>query len=184
MKKANKNNSVGRPSSYKPEYNELVYKLCLLGATDKEIANILHVNELTINRWKKSEPEFCKSLKSGKEIADTNVAESLYNRALGYSHPEDKIFNNNGEALIVKTIKHYPPDTTAAIFWLKNRQPDKWRDRKEFTGKGGEPIEHKVDHAINSDTATTIFDILEKSGALSAISDDTKDDKVHTTQAD
>jgi len=76
-------------------------------------------------------------LKRGKDKADTNVIESLYRRAIGYSHPEDKIFNNNGKALIVPTTKHYAPDTTAAIFWLKNRRPEEWRDRQEITGKDG-----------------------------------------------
>ena len=50
---------------------------------------------------------------------------------MGYEHKEDKIFNNNGEALVVGTTKYYAPDTTAAIFWLKNRQPELWRDKPE-----------------------------------------------------
>jgi hypothetical protein len=72
------------------------------------------------------------------------VASKLFHRAIGYEHPEDKIFNNNGEEMVVPTIKHYPPDTTAAIFWLKNRQPDKWRDRQEIDNnignKDGQPF--------------------------------------------
>lgn len=133
----------GRPSNYKTEYAEQAYKLCLLGATDKEMADFFGVSEVTFNAWKKNHPEFLKSLKEGKESADANVASRLYQRAMGYSHPEDKIFNDNGEPLIVPTIKHYPPDTTAAIFWLKNRRKDQWRDKQdmELTGKDGGPIE-------------------------------------------
>ena len=124
-------NPVGAPLLYKTEYNEQVYKLCLLGATDIELGDFFNVDKATINRWKNEFPEFCDSIKKGKEYADANVANKLYNRALGYEHKEDKIFNDQGVPLIVPTVKHYPPDTTAAIFWLKNRQPAKWREKQE-----------------------------------------------------
>lgn len=122
---------AGAPTKYKAEYAEQTYKLCLLGATDKDLANFFVVDEATINRWKLAHKEFCESIKRGKEIADATVAEKLYHRAIGYEHPEDKIFNNMGVEMIVPTIKHYAPDPTAAIFWLKNRQPSKWRDKQE-----------------------------------------------------
>ncbi len=122
---------MARPSKYRDEFSEQAYKLCLLGATDKELANFFEVDERTINRWKEEHEEFCQSLKGGKIQADAEIANKLYHRAKGYEHSEDKIFNSNGEALVVPTTKHYPPDTTAAIFWLKNRQPNKWRDKQE-----------------------------------------------------
>ena len=122
---------AGQPTSYQDKYNAQVRKLCLLGATDKEIADFFNVSEATINNWKIKYPEFLESIKEGKVLADATVSESLYKRANGYSHAEDKIFNSNGEALVVPTTKHYPPDSTAAIFWLKNRQRDKWRDRQD-----------------------------------------------------
>ena len=123
---------AGRPTKFKEEYPKLVYKLCLLGATDKEIADILGITESTFNNWKIEYPQLMESIKEGKAEADANVASRLYSRAMGYQHPEDKIFNDNGEPLIVPTVKHYPPDPTAAIFWLKNRQPQKWRDKQEI----------------------------------------------------
>jgi len=95
------------------------------------MADVLGVAEATINNWKLVHPKFLESIRQGKEVADAEVVKSLYHRALGYEHPEDKIFNNGGEPLIVPTIKHYPPDTQAATIWLKNRQPDNWRDRIE-----------------------------------------------------
>ena len=110
--------------------------MCLLGATDKEMADFFNVKEQTINNWKKNHPSFFESIKRGKIVADANVAKSLYNRALGYYHPEDKIFNDNGEPLIVPTVKHYPPDPTAAIFWLKNRKPAEWRDKRDVQVEG------------------------------------------------
>lgn len=121
----------GRPSDYKIEYAEQAYKLCLLGATDKEMADFFDTSEQTLNAWKKQFPEFLESLKAGKYEADAMVAKRLFQRATGYEHPEDKIFNDDGVPLVVPTIKHYPPDTVAAIFWLKNRQRDKWRDKTE-----------------------------------------------------
>jgi len=122
---------AGRPTKYEEAYAEQAFKLCLLGSTDVQLADFFEVTESTINKWKIDYPEFSESLKKGKNEADAKVAESLYNRALGYSHPEDKIFNANGEEMIVPTTKHYPPDTSAGIFWLKNRQKDKWRDKQE-----------------------------------------------------
>jgi hypothetical protein len=103
----------------------------LLGATDKEIANFFEVDERTINRWKIDYPVFCQSLKRGKLQADATVAYKLYKRATGFKHTEDKIFVHEGQTITVPTIKTYPPDTTAAIFWLKNRRTSEWRDKHE-----------------------------------------------------
>ena len=137
---------VGRPTSYRPEYADMARKFCLLGANDERLAQLFDVSEVTINAWKKEFPEFLKSLKEGKDIADANVANSLYHRALGYSHPEDDIRAMNGEIVITPTVKHYPPDTAAATLWLKNRQPNVWRDKVENTvnGPDGGPIQHTV----------------------------------------
>lgn len=121
----------GRPSKYKPEYAEQAKKLCMLGHTDKELALFFEVSEQTLNAWKHAHPEFLESLKGGKDLVDAEVAAKLFHRATGYEHPEDDIRAINGEIVITPTIKHYPPDTTAAIFWLKNRQPKLWRDKVE-----------------------------------------------------
>lgn len=137
---------VGRPSAYKPEYAEKVYKLCLLGAKDKEIAEIFDIAESTLNLWKKEHEEFSESIKRGKDDADSNVADRLYQRAMGYEHPEDQIFQYQGKPVVVPTTKHYPPDSTAAIFWLKNRQRGKWSDKTEteLTGANGGPIQYEA----------------------------------------
>ena len=121
----------GRPTKYKPEFCDQARKLCALSATDAQIADFFGVSEVTINSWKGKNPEFLKSLKESKEQQDTKVERSLFERAMGYSHPETKVFCQNGEVTEVDTRKHYPPDTTAMIFWLKNRQPAKWRERQE-----------------------------------------------------
>lgn len=126
---------MGRPSAYKKEYDELAYKYCLLGATDAQLGDFFDVQESTINNWKKSKPSFLESLKAGKDIADANVAEALYHRAKGYSHPDCKVFMTNTGPEIVPIIKHYPPDTAAAFIWLKNRAG--WKDKQDIEHSGG-----------------------------------------------
>lgn len=122
----------GRPTKYKEEFAKQAEKICLLGATDEFLADYFDVEVSTLNNWKKAHPEFLESLKKGKADADLKVAESLFGRAVGYSHPEEKVFNNQGEILTHNTVKHYAPDPTAAIFWLKNRQPKQWRDKQDI----------------------------------------------------
>lgn len=128
-------------------------KLCKLGATDAELADFFEVVESTINLWKLEHPKFSESIKRGKLQADAEIASSLFHRAKGYSHKAVKIFPMGGEKedeegnkvkgpLLVPYVEHYPPDTTAAIFWLKNRQPKKWRDKMEtgFTDGDGNDV--------------------------------------------
>lgn len=122
----------GRPTKYNKDLHPLLAEyLATAGLVDKQIAKKLSISEQTLNTWKKEHPEFLESLNNGKKKPDDLVENALLERALGYEHEEDKIFNNNGDPLIVPTIKHYPPDTTAIIYWLKNRRPKKWRDKTE-----------------------------------------------------
>lgn len=139
----------GRPTDYRVEYAEQARKLCLLGATDVKLADFFEVSEVTINSWKHKHPEFLKSLREGKMIADANVAESLYNRAIGYSHQEEKVFNNQGEILTHETVKHYAPDPQSAIFWLKTRQPEQWREKQEYSITLSDDFESLLDDANN-----------------------------------
>lgn len=130
----------GRPTGYKPEYAGQAEKLTKLGATDVELADFFQVAVSTISRWKVMQPEFSEALKVGKDAADERVVQSLLHRALGYSHPEIDIRVVEGQIVKTELVKHYPPDTTAAIFWLKNRRKDEWRDKQE------------VDHGIQKDS--------------------------------
>ena len=128
---------VGRPTRYKAEYARISAKACELGAIDKDLAAMFDVSEQTINAWKKAHPSFLESLKS-KDHADAQVEKALFKRAVGYSHQEDKIFNNNGEEMIVETTKHYAPDTGACVVWLANRQPAKWKKDPGASQQGGD----------------------------------------------
>ncbi len=130
-------NKGGRPS----KFNQLtdlekanLERLAKKGFTDKEMAEFIDVTEQTFNNWKKSHPLFFESLKDWKAEADHKVERSLYERATGFVCREDKVFNNNGKEMVVPTEKHYPPDTTACIFWLKNRDKENWRDKVELGG--------------------------------------------------
>ena len=91
-----KKKSRGRKSEYREEYAEQALKLCLLGATDKEIAEFFSVSEQTLNSWKKKFPQFLESLKKGKAVADANVASRLYSRAIGYDARATKFATNEG----------------------------------------------------------------------------------------
>jgi len=126
-----KGKTMGRPTLFKKEYVDQVYKIALLGAKEEEIADILGVSVRTVNYWKTQSKDFLHALRSGKIAADCNVADSLYRRALGYSHKAVKIFADpkTGKTVIVPYTEHYPPDSTACIFWLKNRQRKQWRDK-------------------------------------------------------
>jgi hypothetical protein len=127
----------GRPTKYQDSFVIQARKLAQLGATDREVAAFFEVAESTLNLWKLEHAEFSEALKVGKAAADERVQQSLYRRALGYSHDAVKIaVNAAGEVTQVPFVEHFPPDTTAAIFWLKNRKPEEWRDKHEIEHSG------------------------------------------------
>lgn len=132
---------MARPTKYKEEYVTQVEKLCRLGATDIEVADFLEVDVRTLYRWKGEHEEFCQALKAGKEISDERVERSLFSRATGYEHDEVDIRVVAGELVQTPIRKFYPPDTTAAIFWLKNRKPNDWRDKTETEHSGNVTIQ-------------------------------------------
>jgi len=107
----------GRPTDYKKEYAAQATGLCRLGYIDKDLGNYFGVSEQTINAWKKKFPDFLEAIKEGKDDSDRMVVDSLFRKAID-------------------------GDTTAMIFWLKNRQKRNWRDKQdhELTGKDGEPL--------------------------------------------
>ena len=111
---------------YGPDTPEQARKLCKLGATDMDLADFFGVVKSTINMWKVKHPEFNDALVLGKDAADKNVEQSLYHRAIGYSHPDVDIKVIDGQIVQTEIIKHYPPDTKAAVTWLYNRKRDDW----------------------------------------------------------
>ena len=133
---------AGRPSVFTESLQEKMIALYEKGKTDVQVAEIVGVSEKTINNWKGKHPTFLQSLKEAKQIADDLVEASLFSRAVGYSHQEEKTFQHDGEIISHTVTKHYAPDPVSMIFWLKNRQPGRWRDDKRIVVEG--EVEHNV----------------------------------------
>ena len=113
------------------------------GLTDEQIAANMGVNVATLYRYKQSYCEICNALKRGKAVVDIQVENALLKRALGYTYKEvtrEKVFNpETGQYELMPTkevTKEVVPDTTAQIFWLKNRRPDQWRDKRDVSVEG------------------------------------------------
>lgn len=124
-------NPFGRPKEYKPEYAKQAFKLCLLGATDKEIADFFEVTERTINNWKQLHPEFFQALRRGKTEADAEVAASLFQRAIGLTVEKQHVVAYKGHIKIVDLVEHIVGDVGAQKMWLYNRAPDRWKAEPE-----------------------------------------------------
>jgi len=161
-KKSARKSNAGAPEKYREEYAERVYDLALLGLKDTEIAAVFQVSEPTLNKWKKQHPEFFKSLNEGKAIADGKVARRLYERALGFETIEEKL-GPGGMVVELKTV--CPPDTAAAIFWLKNRQRANWRDKVEtgMTDKDGNDVPPAFDLSkLTNEELRTLAELQRK----------------------
>jgi len=116
------------PPPYRDDNAEQARKLCLLlGASDEELARFFEVPLAVLRGWIGDIPGFAAAVRAGRDLADAEVADRLYRRALGFSHDAVRIFADRE----VPYVEHYPPDTAACIFWLKSRRPAKWRDRPE-----------------------------------------------------
>lgn len=159
----------GRPTKYDPKFDVIAYKLCLLGATDKDMAEAFNVCEDTINEWKHAHPSFAEQM-TGKRIANAEMAHSLYQRGRGYEHEAVQFFCHNGIIIEQRYTKKYPPDTTAASLFLRNREPELWRDKQDhehFGPKGG-PIpvaQHnvKLDDLTDEEAAKAYLDLIKRS---------------------
>lgn len=144
---------AGRPSKFTKELEYAMIHLATLGYTDKQISTACGVTEQTLNNWKISHPEFFESLKEAKITPDQLVEASLFQRATGYSAPETKMFLHRGKIVSQDMIKHYPPDPTSMIFWLKNRQPKLWKEKHEVNHlTDGNPIQ--ITYVRKSDEKT------------------------------
>ena len=149
----------GRPTSYKPEYAEQARKLCYLGATNADLADFFGVNVRTVERWLSDNEIFRRAVKGGKKQLDDRVERSLYHRAVGYQADAVKIFMPAGstEPVYAPYRENVQPDTTAAIFWLKNRRPEQWRETSAQTNTVVVVVEDKLRRALGrSDEPLTI----------------------------
>ena len=140
---------TGRPTKYKKTLDEDAYKLCLLNATDKQIADFFNITESTYYLWKTKHKSFATAIKEGKEIADLDVARSLYKKAMGAPYKKQQavkvkkaVLNDDGEVVgYEETVEIADlhcvdvPDTKALEFWLRNRHKDLWNQDKEIADK-------------------------------------------------
>ena len=111
------------------------------GLSDEQIAHNIGIVPSTLYEWKKKYSEISEALRKGKEIIDRQVENALLKRALGYEYEEVKMVvekdeKGNEKKRQEKVIKKVIPDTTAQIFWLKNRKPEQWRDRRDIEHSG------------------------------------------------
>lgn len=121
----------GKPALYHEKFCHLVEVLTLVGGILNDVANLLGTREDTISGWMTAHPQFGMAIKRARANADAQVEKALFKRAMGYSHPAVKIFNDEGTPLIVKYTEQYAPDTGALAFWLKNRKPEEWREKQD-----------------------------------------------------
>lgn len=156
----------GRKSLYREEYADQAFKLCLLGATDEELATFFEVDVRSIYRWKDEHPAFCQSTIDGKVKADAEVAHSLYRSATGHELTAEKVVkvkDDKGERFEAVRYKQFvPADPSAAYKWLLNRRRQDWADRsvRESAIKIDVTVEQRADEIYNDIFGPTPFEIV------------------------
>ena len=132
------------------------------GLTNEQIAHNIGVNIDTLFEWRKRFPEISEALKNGREVADRTVENALYKKATGYEYEEvteelrfDKATGEKRMVVTKRVKKTVPPDTVAQIFWLKNRKPGEWRDKRdvEMTGSAAVQIIDDIPKDVTDDPA-------------------------------
>ena len=110
----------GQPTSYKPDYCELVHNYCLLGATNEVLDDFFGVTRRTIQNWIATHPDFPDTVHRGRAAADATVVRALFDRAKGFSHQASRTTLYQGEARTITNTVSYPPDTQACMFWRRS----------------------------------------------------------------
>jgi len=147
-----------RRGDYHPSYAALARKCAMVyGTTKAELATFFGVPESAISRWTKDHADFADALRITREQVDAEVAVRLFRRATGYSCPATKIFMTEDGPVSVSYTEHYPPDTAAAIFWLRVRQREKWNlpPGDDEGGEGG-TLQPRVTYTVKIGNANII----------------------------
>ena len=145
----------------KSKWEDVKDKLTLIegwardGLTNEQIAKNLGIGKTTFYKMIKEHSELSEHLKKGKEVIDYEVENALLKRALGYKYEEktyesiyDKELDMHTERLTKRVTKQVAPDTTALIFWLKNRKPKQWRDKIDIEGESNKETLNKLDEVL------------------------------------
>lgn len=127
----------GRPVKYEGEKTDRdVFEFAsTYPVIDRQIAEFLEISLSTLSEWKNKYPSFSESLNSAKQIINQKVEAALFKKAVGFREKESKVFCHEGMIIAEEFEKVYPPDSTAMIFWLKNRDPNRWKDKREDEAK-------------------------------------------------
>lgn len=151
---------MGRTSKLSGLNQSHLEKLCKAGWTNQQIADFIGISLSTLNRWIARFPGLTKQVRDWKDEADARVERSCYESAIGYDHPEEKIFIHNKkvieydesgnkiresdvpEIIRVDTVRHYPPNPTSIIWWLSNRKHHDWKRTRQEAG--ADPLSVKV----------------------------------------
>ena len=161
---------AGRPSGYRAEYHiPWVRSLARTGLTVKEIAQEIGVAKSTLCKWVAENPDLSDDLNEGRSFADSKVEESLYKLAIGWkTETRRTVVSSDGDGQkplrVEITETEVAPNATACIFWLKNRKPDKWRDRKE--------LEMSASLDSSMDEMNEYFDRKRRTEGLAVVSSD------------
>ena len=126
----------GRPTLYKPEYADLARKFCMLGATNDDLARCFEVSRRTIDHWIETIEEFAAGVRQGRDLADANVIQTLYSRAMGFTKELKRYVLHRGELREVPVTLYYPPETQACMFWLRNRRHRHWLEKRKPPEEG------------------------------------------------
>lgn len=113
---------------------KLIEKLTSYGLTNEAVCNILDISHEEFIALMEDE-SYSKAVRTGKDRADFNIIEQLYQKAIGYEHTDYHFYSFQGELIEHKYVKRYPPDLPSIIFWLKNRRPNEWKEKVESDGK-------------------------------------------------
>jgi hypothetical protein len=127
--------------TFKPEFVPQAALLYRKGWTDMEVSEFFGIDDSTLRNWAAACPEFGRVRRDAKDVADERVEQSLYQRALGYDIPTEKVFHTKDTGVVrAMTKTHIPAEVSAARYWLENRDRKRWRNRQEITGADGAPL--------------------------------------------
>ncbi len=160
----------GRPSNYPALDHEMVLRFAQQGLTNEQIYGLLGIGKTAFYDYLKEYPEFANALKAGQSNGIEFAKRTLFQRATGYSHPEEKIFCHDGQIVRTQTIKHYAPDTTALIFYLINKAGGEYKDTRHIQASGGVDLNHKgtIPSALMEDLNKALLHMGEKPSAVTS----------------
>lgn len=147
----------GRPTKYNDEVPDMVYRMTRLGMTQDQVAQNLGIPAGTMENWLRNRSAVRQAYEEGRWESLLVVEESLWKKANGYEYEEIKHFEGTDSLgrpweKTVRTVKRVEPDTTAAIFYLKNRAPERWRDVWNIPGGGGNLTQVNISNTLNLDS--------------------------------